>query len=724
MIAKHVPMNSVRKSNISNLIKYLTDPQNKEERVDSVSVTNCHQQDPLDAALEMQATQALNTRAETDKTYHLIVSFRQGENPEPGVLKDIENRIAAGLGFSEHQRVSVVHRDTDNLHIHLAINKIHPETHNIHTPYYDHYSLSNLCEKLEQEFNLEQDNHKRIKHISNNRADDMEHHSGIESLLSWIKRECIEEIKQVRTWDEMHEVLGKNGLIIKEQGNGLVFQSEGGITVKASSVARELSKNNLEKKLGQFKKGSKSGSKNVKHKYKKEPLKTRVDTTELYAKYKLEQERIYRARAKEWEKLKTRKRNAINSIKQSGKVKRSMIKLLKGRSNKKILYSLNSKKIKAEIQKINNRYLKQRQVVYDKYQKKSWADWLKSEAVSGNKEALKALRARKAKERFKGNRLSGKKEKNQKKQWRQDNITKKGTVIYRVRGASIRDDGSCLQVSKERTAAGLKSALEMAVSKYGQDITVNGSDEFKMQVVVAAAQSKVDVVFSDNDLERQRKLLITKLEERNDGERERRKRVVKRSPGNNGHKRRRPDVRREGRNRVGRDGTIVRSNKPGIGKVGGKPPTQTEYRLQNMSELSMVRLNERSEMLLSGNAFNRMEPQRTERISGVRRGVSGGRLSDADQAANKYIAERESKRSRGVDISKHKRYNKTVSGEAIYSGIRTVDKQKLALLEIDKEIYVLPIDNSTSNRLKRLKVGSIVYLSTKGTIKTTKGRSR
>ena len=402
-----------------------------------------------------------------------------------------------------------------------------------------------------------------------------------------------------------------------------------------------------------------------------------------------------------------------------------MIKLLKGRTNKKILYSLNSKKIKAEIQNINKRYLTQRQVVYERYQKKSWADWLKSEAVSGNKEALKALRARKAKERFKGNMLSGKKSKAQEKEeWQQDNITKKGTVIYRVRGASIRDDGNCLQISKERTAAGLKNALEMAVSKYGKKISVNGTDEFKIQIMVAAAQSKIDVVFSDKELEKQRQLLISKLEEINNVKRERRERVVKRSPGNNGHKRRRPGVGGEGRKRAGRNGTIVRANKPGIGKVGGKPPTQTEYRLQNMSELSMVRLTERSEMLLSGNAFNRMESQRTERISGVRRGVSGGRLSDADQAANKYIAERESKRSRGIDISKHKRYNKAVSGEAIYSGIRTVDKQKLALLEIDKEIYVLPIDNSTSNRLKRLKVGSIVYLSTKGTIKTTKGRSR
>ncbi|MGF2043786.1 relaxase/mobilization nuclease domain-containing protein, partial [Staphylococcus aureus] len=28
----------------------------------------------------------------------------------------MEDRICAGLGFAEHQRVSAVHHDTDNLH--------------------------------------------------------------------------------------------------------------------------------------------------------------------------------------------------------------------------------------------------------------------------------------------------------------------------------------------------------------------------------------------------------------------------------------------------------------------------------------------------------------------------------------------------------------------------------------------------------------------------------
>ena len=134
MIVKHVAMKTVQKSSFVELTKYITNAQDKQERVGQVTVTNCHQQDPLDAALEVYATQAQNKRATSDKTYHIIISFRAGEHPSDQALREIEQKVCAGLGYAEHQRISAVHHDTDNLHIHVAINKIHPERLTIHTP--------------------------------------------------------------------------------------------------------------------------------------------------------------------------------------------------------------------------------------------------------------------------------------------------------------------------------------------------------------------------------------------------------------------------------------------------------------------------------------------------------------------------------------------------------------------------------------------------------------
>ena len=126
MIAKHVPMRSAGKSDFAGLARYITDKQSKEHRLGNVYLTNCDAETVRDAITEILATQQINTRAKGDKTYHLIVSFRAGEQPSDAILKAVEERISAGLGYGEHQRITAVHNDTDNLHLHIAINKIHP----------------------------------------------------------------------------------------------------------------------------------------------------------------------------------------------------------------------------------------------------------------------------------------------------------------------------------------------------------------------------------------------------------------------------------------------------------------------------------------------------------------------------------------------------------------------------------------------------------------------
>jgi hypothetical protein len=249
MIAKQVPMKSVKKSDFAELVKYITNAQQKAERVGGVTVTNCQSDRPDAAIFEVINTQVQNTRAESDKTYHLIVSFR-GDEPDETTLNAIEARICGALGYGDHQRVSAVHHDTDNLHIHIAINKIHPTRYSIHTPYNDHKILGELCERLELDFGLERDNHQAQKRGAENRAADMERHAGVESLLGWIQRGCLKEIQAAQSWVDLHAVMRDNGLELRARGNGLIIADQSGTVVKASSVARELSKGKLEGRLG------------------------------------------------------------------------------------------------------------------------------------------------------------------------------------------------------------------------------------------------------------------------------------------------------------------------------------------------------------------------------------------------------------------------------------------------------------------------------------------
>ena len=187
MIIRHIPMRSARRSSFSGLVKYILDGQNKQERVGKINISNCNSIDPSWAVHEVLATQAKNQRAKNDKTYHMLISFAPGENPSAEALKAIEERVVSAIGFKEHQRISAVHHDTDNLHIHVAINKIHPKSFNMLEPYRAYRAFAEVASTLEIEFGLEITNHKTRKGRSENMADDMEQHLGIETLINWMK---------------------------------------------------------------------------------------------------------------------------------------------------------------------------------------------------------------------------------------------------------------------------------------------------------------------------------------------------------------------------------------------------------------------------------------------------------------------------------------------------------------------------------------------------------
>ena len=831
-------MNEARLSSFGNLVKYISNSQEKQERVGEIRLTNFQNETLEWAVAEALAVQQCNQRAEGDKTYHLLISFAPGEQPSAEVLRDIEDRMCAAIGFGEHQRVSAVHHDTDNLHIHIAINKIHPERYTIHEPYRDYKVRSDMCAVLEREHGLQLTNQKGRKRGSENGADDMEQHAGIESLLGWIKRECADQLTQAHTWNDLHEVMRKNGLELQERGNGLVITDGSGVGVKASSVSRNLSKPSLEKRLGAFEGATKKkasakrgpGLHNRKappvvavggkpppmrkgrlstlsqlgaiegepgKRYEGRPIHSAgsTATTELYARYKAEQGIKVHARATAWGAAKNRKDKAVEAAKGTGRLKRAAIKMLSGPGvNKKLLYALVSKALHAEIQKANTQYLAERQSIHGEFSKRAWADWLQAKATEGDQQALKALRARKPAKPRAGDTVagSGPARRSSPMPLKVDSVTKDGTVIHRFAGSAIRDDGEALQVARGSNRAGLEAVLRMAVHRYGQNIAVNGSDEFKEKIARVAATSNLNITFNDAALEARCQELVRLTSKESGNDRSSR-------PNRSADERRRSASSSDGGSRTKRGGRTARTgvrrgpgqtNKSGLGGVGPKPPALSGNGLRELSQLGVVRLPERSEVLLPRDVPHNVQHEGAEHAGGMRRGVSGagrrvgknprgpgatnkpgvipvgglppamlrGRLQPMSKirelpvdgpisvpgmprppmpkpapeitmpaqpksAADKYIAERTSKRAKGFDIPNHRRYTQDDKGAALFAGTRQIEGETLALLKRDEEIIVLPVDAATARRIKRYSLGDAVTVNDKGAV-TKKGRSR
>jgi hypothetical protein len=468
---------------------------------------------------------------------------------------------------------------------------------------------------LELQYGLEQDNHQAVRIGSENRALDMEHHAGVESLLGWIKRECLEQLQAACSWADLYRVLQEHGLELKERGNGLVISDQHGLMVKASSVARELSKAKLVNRFGEFKPqihhGNTEGS--AKH-YEARPVRSRIDTTLLFARYKNEQQDRGLKRAQGLKEARAKRERLMAELKRNAKLKRAATKLAGGsRTEKKLLYSMISQSTKGELNKINEQYRRERERIVKQYQPLQWADWLRREATKGDQEALAALRARVVAVGLKGNTVSasGGQLKRTGVKADQDGVTKKGTVIYRVGASAIRDDGDRLKVSRGATRKGLEAALCLAMERYGTQITVDGTAEFKSQIVEIAATARLRMTFADATLERKRVFLL-------------------------------------------------------------------------------------NHSTLTPHSF---------------------------AAADQYIAEREQKRLKILDIMEHRRYTIADVGGATFSGVRRIDGQSLALLKRDQAILVMPIDDKTANRLSRLSIGDQVTCTGIGVVKT-KGRSR
>ncbi len=507
MIIKHVPMRTLRKSNVVSLVDYLTNTQGRQERVGEITVSNCHSDRHDAASLEMLNTQSLNTRAKSDKTYHLIVSFRPGELLSAATVRAIEDRVCHRLGFGEHQRVSVLHHDTNNVHLHLAINKIHPTRYTLHEPYKAYRAFGELCDSLEEAFHLERDQHQVRKTSGENRASDMERHAGTESLIGWMQRECLDHLRAAQSWSALHQVLHRHGLAIQPRGQGLVITDGQGTFVRASSVARDLSKQSLERRLGRFQPPDPVQTAKPTRRYEAKPVQSRMDTTALYARY--QQDRLARTqgRAVAMQEARTRKAHSIDAVKRAGQMKRDTIKLtMRGRITKKLLYAKVSQTLRSDLRQVVDRHRQDCVAITARYKRLTWADWLRQQALAGDQEALHALRARDASRGLTGDTITaiGTRLVDAVVGANQDHITKQGTIIYRVGLSAVRDDGARLQVSREVTNDGIDATLRLAVQRYGTTIAVSGSDAFRTRVAQVAAHSRLTIRFDDPTLEQQR----------------------------------------------------------------------------------------------------------------------------------------------------------------------------------------------------------------------------
>ncbi len=451
MLTKEIKMNDAGKSSFERLADYITNDHGNELRIQDVNITNCDSKNLEDAISEVLSTQQGNVRTSKDKTLHVLLSFRASDeaNLTPELREKIEQDFCEQIGFGKHQRISAYHGDTDNPHIHIAINRIDPETFSINNPKGLWAKMAKAAEAIEKKYQISMLNHRGEKTHSENLVNDAEAMSNEQTLCSYIK--SIEALKKAQSWSEFHRICREHNLTVKLRGNGIVF-TDGNIFVKASTIDRNFSKGKLEKLYGKFIADEQSSefdlSKNdisnekilnqkseqdeqiyVKNTYKKGKPKESLYTEEqkkLYDEFVIQKEQVSYQKKKELYFSETR-----DQLRRLVKQREKEFNLIRSSrmpsSVKRYMYQ----KLNSQIDKDRQMFIYAERYMLRKLREQgTWKGFLHTKALEGNQTAIELLERQKQ-QKYNAEKLQ-ELEGRLKKTSDPIYITKSGTRIYRT----------------------------------------------------------------------------------------------------------------------------------------------------------------------------------------------------------------------------------------------------------------------------------------------------
>lgn len=256
---------------------------------------------------EMNAVARRNPRV-TDPAFHFILSWPEHEAPSHAEVFDAARHALRALNLHEHQYVLAIHGNTDNLHCHIAVNRVHPVTFKSqHLPYFRR-TLHKAARESEIKHGWSHDNGIYIveidsagqKHIVKNphvdKNNTYETHaprvdlsptglsadgtrtpvtrtaatsrpvsspwSDPDSLTNWLRTHVAPKLKSalptMPDWQALHQFLSQYGLVLKDTGGGgmrltATDASTGEVLdIAASKALRLLKRPLLEERWGLF----------------------------------------------------------------------------------------------------------------------------------------------------------------------------------------------------------------------------------------------------------------------------------------------------------------------------------------------------------------------------------------------------------------------------------------------------------------------------------------
>lgn len=233
-------------------------------RVLFVSTENLLTNDAEKAARVMRATANHSARCKAP-VYHFVISWRREDRPDFATMRAIVDEACADMGLSDLQRIAIGHDDTRHRHVHVVVNRIHPETGKAWNRRQDWVRLEITLARIAARHGFERvagrhNEPSKFKDAAKKAPDreyQMTRRKGAPPpAMKWSASRVANEraklaalFEHARSWETLHQSLAAMGYRLEAKGAGLVIR-DGNTELKLSLVSKTARLATLEQRLG------------------------------------------------------------------------------------------------------------------------------------------------------------------------------------------------------------------------------------------------------------------------------------------------------------------------------------------------------------------------------------------------------------------------------------------------------------------------------------------
>jgi hypothetical protein len=259
---------SSKASRIGSLLDYIgSNARDAMQKVECISASGSFYAESMQGRRAEMVAVAMETKRSRDPIDHWLLSWKEGEQPTVMQCDQAVDVLKKHLGMNEeHLAVYALHRNTENYHLHVVLNRVDPTTFLVsdkgwcidraHKALAEIVHLQGWERETNSRYNVDRSGEIYVTSRSRERqprsnARDKENATGEKSCERVAIEKATPILANATSWEQAHNDLNRVGMRYELKGSGALLWVNDQ-PVKASVIGREFSRKRMEERLGPF----------------------------------------------------------------------------------------------------------------------------------------------------------------------------------------------------------------------------------------------------------------------------------------------------------------------------------------------------------------------------------------------------------------------------------------------------------------------------------------